>query len=170
MKRPKSNRGKAHNEMLDVLFSNVEKPVPGEVLFEASGNQVNYQRRIRELRSDDWKIDYKAGGEDGKGWYTLHPPFPNGEVSARIGSALRMKVLVRDGFTCQLCGANRESNSQVELNVDHRIPFEISKNNHLDNLQVLCRDCNLGKKAQCRDCIDKDCRNCVLAFPVRNNK
>lgn len=58
---------------------------------------------------------------------------------------LRYKALVLHGTTCQCCGASR-SNGAV-LHVDHIKPrskypeLELS----LDNLQVLCEDCNMGK-------------------------
>ncbi|MBC9785523.1 HNH endonuclease [Heliobacterium chlorum] len=75
-----------------------------------------------------------------------------------------MRVLVRDDWTCQLCGANRKTNPAIELQVDHRIPFALSKDNSERNLQTLCKDCNLGKKAHCRDCVKQNCTNCNLAF------
>ena len=56
---------------------------------------------------------------------------------------LRYKALKLHGAKCQLCGA------QGKLHVDHIKPrskfpeLEL----RLDNLQVLCQDCNLGKGA-----------------------
>jgi hypothetical protein len=54
---------------------------------------------------------------------------------------LRLKILHRDGYSCQLCGA--EGNQ-----VDHIIPrhaFGEGNADIEDNLQTLCKSCNLSK-------------------------
>lgn len=55
---------------------------------------------------------------------------------------LRYRVLVKYGRRCMLCG---ETSGQIH--VDHVIPRSIDRSKELDfdNLQVLCRACNLGK-------------------------
>lgn len=59
--------------------------------------------------------------------------------------ALRYRALSRSNGKCELCGSSKQDG--VILHVDHikprsRFPeLELS----LDNLQVLCADCNLGK-------------------------
>jgi 5-methylcytosine-specific restriction endonuclease McrA len=60
---------------------------------------------------------------------------------------LRYQALVKNGAACQCCGATRAGG--VTLHVDHIKPrskypeLELS----LDNLQVLCEPCNMGKSA-----------------------
>lgn len=58
--------------------------------------------------------------------------------------ALRHDVLKRDGRTCVLCGVTGPG---VELHVDHIKPRSKYPMLALDpnNLQVLCKHCNLGK-------------------------
>lgn len=58
---------------------------------------------------------------------------------------LRYKTLRRYGPVCQCCGAKRESGAQIH--VDHIKPRSLypELELNLDNLQVLCRECNLGK-------------------------
>lgn len=61
----------------------------------------------------------------------------------RIGQKLRVDILARDNYTCQMCGIGRKNNAILE--VDHIYPVSKGGTNDPSNLQVLCRDCNGGK-------------------------
>ena len=65
---------------------------------------------------------------------------------------LRYIALKNSGGCCTLCGAR--SSDGVTLHVDHIVPRSIDprKEFDLDNLQILCDDCNIGKSN--RDSID----------------
>jgi len=63
-----------------------------------------------------------------------------------INATLRFKVLKRDNFKCCACGASPAKNPNVELHVDHIIPWVKGGETTLENLQTLCSTCNLGKK------------------------
>lgn len=54
---------------------------------------------------------------------------------------VRERVLIRDCYTCQGCGA-REG-----LTIDHKAPISRGGTHDEENLQVLCRPCNASKKA-----------------------
>lgn len=58
---------------------------------------------------------------------------------------LRYKALQEAKGKCCLCG--RSVKDGIKLNVDHVVPLSVSwgLRNRLENLQVLCDDCNLGK-------------------------
>jgi 5-methylcytosine-specific restriction endonuclease McrA len=60
-------------------------------------------------------------------------------------NAVRMMALKRYGVVCQCCGASPSTGAV--MNVDHIKPRKIFPNLALevDNLQVLCNDCNKGK-------------------------
>lgn len=58
---------------------------------------------------------------------------------------LRFKVLSRDNFACKQCGASPAKNPEVELHVDHILPWSKGGETTIDNLQTLCSSCNLGK-------------------------
>ena len=58
---------------------------------------------------------------------------------------LRFKVMLRDRFTCRHCGASPAKDLNVELHIDHVIPWSKGGETMLDNLQTLCSTCNLGK-------------------------
>ena len=52
-------------------------------------------------------------------------------------------VLVKYNFKCAHCG--RSTSDGVRLHVDHIIPYSKGGETTIDNLQVLCDKCNLGK-------------------------
>jgi len=60
-----------------------------------------------------------------------------------INWRLRALVLMRDGARCQLCGATPQHG--VRLHVDHIIAWNNGGETFLENLQVLCEPCNIGK-------------------------
>lgn len=58
---------------------------------------------------------------------------------------LRYQVLKRDLFSCKICGASPAKNPAVLLHVDHIQPWSKGGETVIENLQVLCEKCNLGK-------------------------
>lgn len=56
---------------------------------------------------------------------------------------LRFEILKRDGYKCKICGLS--SNDGTELHVDHIHPIANGGKTEANNLQTLCKDCNLGK-------------------------
>lgn len=57
--------------------------------------------------------------------------------------ALRKIVMVRDDYTCQICGKYMPDGVGIEI--DHIIPVAKGGKTTVDNLQVLCSDCNKKK-------------------------
>lgn len=66
-------------------------------------------------------------------------------------------ILLRDNFTCQLCGIRPlvlsaadgvERPDLSRLHVDHIVPYSKVRKTDLENLQVLCARCNLTKGAK----------------------
>ena len=60
-----------------------------------------------------------------------------------IKASTRYQILKRDNHQCQSCGAT--VNDGAKLEIDHIKPVSKGGTNDPDNLQVLCKDCNLGK-------------------------
>ena len=50
---------------------------------------------------------------------------------------------MRDGRQCRYCGSDEEP-----LHIDHIIPRKRGGTHDLDNLQVLCKACNLRKSSK----------------------
>lgn len=62
-----------------------------------------------------------------------------------INLRLRFLVMKRDNFKCCICGRSPATTTGLELHVDHIIPWAKGGETVIDNLQTLCKDCNLGK-------------------------
>ena len=63
-----------------------------------------------------------------------------------INTTLRFKVLKRDNFRCCACGASPAKDPNVELHIDHIVPWSKGGETIIENLQTLCSKCNLGKR------------------------
>lgn len=61
----------------------------------------------------------------------------------RINWRLRAQLLLRDGARCRLCGATPADGAR--LHVDHIVPWSKDGETILENLQILCHKCNIGK-------------------------
>jgi len=61
--------------------------------------------------------------------------------SAPISADTRLFVWNRDGGRCRNCGADRH------LQFDHIIPKSKGGSGVAENVELLCRDCNLRKRA-----------------------
>ena len=62
-----------------------------------------------------------------------------------VRPGLKFKVLMRDRFRCLVCGRSPATHLNVELHADHIVSVHDGGKTALQNLQTLCRDCNLGK-------------------------
>jgi len=52
----------------------------------------------------------------------------------------------RDDFKCVKCGRNPATDPGIKLEIDHIIPYSKPKGETvIENLQTLCKECNLGK-------------------------
>lgn len=58
---------------------------------------------------------------------------------------IRYAILLRDRFTCQICGKSPSSNSGLEIDVDHIISEHDGGTLDPSNLRCLCKPCNIGK-------------------------
>lgn len=56
---------------------------------------------------------------------------------------MRREVFKRDNYTCVECRARKSDGAT--LHIDHIIPVSKGGTDELDNLQTLCKDCNLSK-------------------------
>jgi 5-methylcytosine-specific restriction endonuclease McrA len=64
------------------------------------------------------------------------------KLNSRKYRAHKERVFLRDGRICRYCG------SDENLQIDHIISRKRGGTHDLENLQVLCRDCNLRKSSK----------------------
>jgi len=80
----------------------------------------------------------------------------NGKNKSPVSKGIRERVFERDKNKCLLCGTTKN------LTIDHIKPRAMGGSNKIDNLQTLCRYCNLTKGINVVDYRD------ALVYP--NNK
>ena len=136
------------------LLANLGKVVTTEQIREASGNQGQYGRRLRELRAEGWKVSSNNDRADLKpGEYVLEEP-PTQQLGYKfpkaISQRLRAQVLERNGYTCQMCGIGAgdetDDGRKARLHIGHIIDRDHGGSNELGNLRALCSACNQGAK------------------------
>ena len=116
-------------------------------------NISEYGRRIRELRDEEgFQIKSHMDRSDLKpGEYILETLERKPVIGRGISPPLRIEILERNGFTCQLCGAGPgesdpfNPNRKVRLHIDHIKPISQGGTNDKSNLRVVCSACNQGR-------------------------
>lgn len=53
----------------------------------------------------------------------------------------------------------------ASIQYDHKIPLERLGATVVENLQLLCRACNVEKRGACRHCTLPSCDGCPYAYP-----
>ena len=86
-----------------------------------------------------------------------------------VSLSLRFRVLQRDQFICQYCGA---AAPDVALEVDHRWPRARGGSDDIENLVAACQACNRGKGAAVlddarADMSEAECRAALAAARAR---
>ena len=117
-------------------------------------SETHYNQKFFELECLDCGYKYMANGCDV--WLRKCPKCGvtkqrralnelNKKCSRTISDKLRYQVLKRDNFKCCACGASPARDPSVELHIDHIVPWSKGGLTSIENLQVLCSKCNIGK-------------------------
>ena len=111
---------------------------PNEIWFREGKSFERYWKFLEQMTKHEWKY------EDVDYWYKfVRDP---SETREDIPPSLRYKVLIRDKSICQRCGKKAPN---VELEIDHILPWDCGGPTVADNLQTLCTECNIGKSNKC---------------------
>ena len=65
------------------------------------------------------------------------------KLNSRRYRVHKQRVFDRDGRICRYCGSDEEP-----LHIDHIIPRKVGGTHDLENLQVLCKACNLRNSSK----------------------
>jgi len=142
----------ARDRIREFLEKNVGRVVTTDQISAVAGIR-DYQRRIRELRDEEgMPIRSHVDRHDLRpGEYILETLQRRAVVPRRISPKLRIAILERNGFTCQLCGAGPGDPDpynparKVRLHVDHVIPISQGGVDAESNLRAVCSACNQAK-------------------------
>jgi hypothetical protein len=125
-------------------------------------SKVSYIQKRKELLDCGLLVTVQQPGKNKKGIYALNRVWDEPDEDFYNSDAwrkARYQAFARNGNVCQCCG--KAAGGGVVLHVDHIKPR--SKYPELaldvDNLQILCRECNLGKS----NFDDTDWRDCEKA-------
>jgi 5-methylcytosine-specific restriction endonuclease McrA len=144
----------ARQRILDYFLSKgVGAVVTKEELMEVA-RISDWARRVRELRDEyGWQISsFNDRANLRPGQYVLESLEQRPASPRHIPADQRARILARDDYTCQMCGAKvgdldpYNPGRTVRLEVDHIVPISLGGTNDDDNLQTVCNVCNLGSK------------------------
>jgi hypothetical protein len=148
MKKPIGAKAKLREHFLN----NIGRVMDSEELREVCGNQTEWARRVRELRTEEgYQILTHNDRSDLKpGQYILENPKPQPAFERAISKETRAFVLDRNGFTCQMCGAVAgephpyDPSRKTRLHIGHIIDKSQGGDDNATNLRALCSVCNEG--------------------------
>lgn len=105
----------------------------------------NYHRHIILIESDicfcpECGFIYKGADMI---WWT--PVIEPKKKFRNVTASLKLKVLKRDRFKCVSCRLSPSIDPSIELQIDHIYPYSKGGSDDINNLQVLCKNCNTKK-------------------------
>jgi hypothetical protein len=102
------------------------------------------QEFVTVVQSDDWIANERVTATESE-QQNKSPDTKKKKTGRNISERMRFRILLRDGFACQACGASPLQDRGVELHVDHILPWSKGGETEEINLQTKCTRCNLGK-------------------------
>lgn len=133
----------AKPKLLRYFKSHVNEQIHRDVLEELVDHVGSWERSLRALRDDGYIILYNRSTKCYCFPYAdpQNPP----KDDTYISNKLKALVMIRDNSTCQMCGKTVK-HDHIRVQIDHIVPRSWGGKTELENLQVLCSDCNEGKK------------------------
>ncbi len=134
------------------FLANLGRVMDSDELRRVAGNQSEWARRVRELRTEEGYqiLTHNDRSELHPGQYLLESPKPLPAFSRAISKETRAFVLDRNGFTCQMCGAVAgephpyDPSRTTRLHLGHVIDKSLGGADDAANLRAVCSICNEG--------------------------
>jgi len=138
-------------------------------------------RAVRDVREQGIPVEtYRVTGSDGRriAAYRFGDPTRShfAKLSGRTGFSKRIKQALIKAYGCK-CFIYLEPMDESELQIDHRVPFEVGGEGAGDNVRIedfmlLSRSANRAKSWSCEHCENwsdlrnrKICLTCYWAYP-----
>lgn len=152
MTNEKKPRGGARGKLRAHFLANIGRVMDSEELRLVAGNQSEWARRVRELRTEEGYLilTHNDRSELKPGQYLLETAKPQPAFERVISKETRAFVLDRNGFTCQMCGAVAgeshpyDPTRKTRLHIGHVIDKSKGGNDEPSNLRAICSVCNEG--------------------------
>ncbi len=136
----------------DFLLKNIGRIIEGRELRDASGGASEWARRVRELRDEQGYqiLTHKDRADLKPGQYFILTNKRRPAFARVLSKELRARVLERNGFTCQMCGAAAGDPDPyhvartIRLTIGHIIDKSKGGRETLGNLRAECANCNEG--------------------------
>ena len=152
MEKKKSPKSGARGKLRAHFLANIGRVMDSDELRGIAGNQTEWARRVRELRTEEgYQILTHNDRSDLKpGQYLLETPKPQPAFERAISKETRAYVLDRNGFTCQMCGAVAgephpyDKTRKTRLHLGHVIDKSMGGTDDPFNLRAICSVCNEG--------------------------
>ena len=149
-KRPLGSRAK----LRDYILANTGRVLESAELRKAAGDASEWGRRVRELRTEEgYQVLTHNDRDDLKpGQYLLLDPKPVPAFARGISKETQAYVRDRNGFTCQMCGAEagqphpNDPSRKTRLHIGHIVDKSMGGGDDPGNLRAICSDCNEGAK------------------------
>jgi hypothetical protein len=134
------------------LLKNLNRVIEGSELRKASGGISEWARRVRELRDEQGYdiLTHKDRADLKPGQYMLLTASRRPILDRAISKEVRARVLERNGFTCQACGAAPgdpdpfHPDRTIRLTIGHIVDFSKGGKSEFGNLRAECTNCNEG--------------------------
>jgi hypothetical protein len=138
--------------IVDFFLKNTGKVLSSKEIQTASGGAAEWARRARELRNEEGYqiLSHKDLLELKPGQYLMRTKKRLPAFKRNISKETRARVLERNGFTCQMCGAAAgdtdpfNSSKTVRLTMGHVIDKSKGGSDRFENLRAVCTNCNEG--------------------------
>lgn len=152
MKKKKSPKGGARGKLRAHFLVNIGRIMDSEELRAVAGNQTEWARRVRELRTEEGYLilTHNDRSDLKPGQYLMETPKPQPAFERAISKETRAIVLDRNGFTCQMCGAVAgephpyDTTRKTRLHIGHIIDKSKGGSDDPSNLRAICSICNEG--------------------------
>ncbi len=138
--------------ILEFFMQNLGKVLESKDIQKASGGAVEWARRVRELRNEDGYqiLSHKDRANLKPNQYLMETDKRVPAFARAISKETRARVLERNGYTCQMCGAAAGdpdpfgSSRTVRLTMGHIIDKSKGGDDSPQNLRAVCTNCNEG--------------------------